>query len=93
MIELMLEDVLADVQTEYEWRECLDALQEAAPSRRHGCSVAHDEERWYPWETSTSSMETWNMHVLGAKKLLDCPYWKRRQGISGATGTTETCCT
>ena len=31
LFELMLEDVLADVQphTEYEWRECFDALQEA----------------------------------------------------------------
>ena len=34
LFELMLEDVLADVQpqTEYEWRECLDALQEAKNS-------------------------------------------------------------
>ena len=34
---------------------------------RHGCSVAHDDGKWYPWETSTSSMETWNMYQLGAK--------------------------
>ena len=34
LFELMLENVLADVQpqTEYEWRECLDALQEARGS-------------------------------------------------------------
>ena len=34
LFELMLEDDLADVhaQTEYEWRECLDALQEAKNS-------------------------------------------------------------
>ena len=23
------------------------------PPRRHGCSVAHDEKRWYSWETCT----------------------------------------
>ena len=34
LFELMLEDVVADVQpqTEYEWRECLDALPEAKNS-------------------------------------------------------------
>ena len=34
LIKLMLEDVVADVQaqTEHEWRECLDALQEAKNS-------------------------------------------------------------
>ena len=32
MFEFMFEDVLVDVQTEYEWRGCFEALQEAKNS-------------------------------------------------------------
>ena len=32
------------------------------PSRRHGCSLAHDKGRWHSWQASTSPMETWNVH-------------------------------
>ena len=49
-------------------------------SRRHGCGVAHDEERWYPGKRAPSSMETWSLFGHHAWKLSD-----------RLSGTAETC--
>ena len=53
------------------------------PSRRLGCSVAHDEGI-----PGKRAHHRWSMHGRSARQLLDCPPWKRHQGVSG---TTEAC--
>ena len=59
-------------------------------SGRHGCILVHDEGRGHSWRTSTSAMETWNMHGRGARQLLVCTPWECHQGFYRTTETSST---